>query len=116
MPSNDGDNSVATYRRNRARILTVLHDCTGTFGDDASAARVKAFIADPVGAAITEFGYVSGLRLYRFYVSRDKPNKADRAVLWNALMIEFEKPGTKDPGGWLPDTTTSQLHGIVDEA
>jgi hypothetical protein len=116
MPSNDGDDPVAIYRKERARILSVLHDCIGTFGDDLSTPRVKAFIADPVGAPITELGYVSGLKLYRFYVSRDKPNKSDRAVLWNALMVEFEKPGTNDPGGWSPDTNTAQLHGIVDEA
>jgi hypothetical protein len=72
-------------------------------------------IAD--GGSIKEFGYISALELRRFYGGvQTKPDKSERSVLWSALMTEFDKTDAKDPGGWGPQTNTSQLHGIVKEA
>lgn len=118
MPNNteveiDGPTQL---RRNRALVLKALVKCSGTAGDSLSAPRVEAFIADPDNADIKEVGYTGALKLTRFYVAADKPNKADRAVLWNQLMINFDSAGTNDAGGWGPDTNVSQLQRIVDEA
>lgn len=107
---------MTEYREARARILRVLHRCTGIYGDELSAPKVKEFIADPAGASTQLLGYISGLRLHRFYIAPDKPNKGDRAILWHELMIEFDKEGKENPAGWSPQTNTAQLHAMVEEA
>jgi hypothetical protein len=105
-----------TRRVDRGRVLVVLARVTGSFGDEAAAPRVRAYIKDPVHASNEDFGYVGALQLRRFYAWADKPEKADRLILWTALMFEFAQPGLADPGHWGASTTVSQLQRLVDEA
>src|SRR6266480_7684701 len=100
-------------RNDRKFVLDALHSETGSFGGDAAAPRVRAYIADPMGSTTTEFAFVGALSLKRFYIAPDKPNASERRSLWQAMLTEFNKGTSTDPGGWGTDTFVSQLQAIV---
>jgi hypothetical protein len=119
MVGSDADDPIdaaSVRRENRARVIRALQTCTGNFGDDLAAPRVQAYSKDPVGSDPEEFAFVGALPLRRFYAFADKPDKNDRPVLWNRLLIEFELLGGKDPGKWGPDTSVSKLQRIAEQA
>jgi hypothetical protein len=62
-------------RENRKSVLEALHEETGSFGGDAAAPRVQAYIANATGTTTVEFGYVGGLTLSRFYVDPTNTNQ-----------------------------------------
>lgn len=103
-------------RRNRQYVLDALRSETGSLGGDSAAARVKAYCADPLGASTTDFGYVGGLALGRFYLASDKPNGVERRSLWQNLVTRMKKPDAKDPGGWDGTTFVMTLQAIAEEA
>ncbi len=102
-------------RRNRKHVLEALESETGSLGGGDAEPRVRAYCKDPEGAPTTEFGYVGGLRLSRFYVDPAKPNSAERRSLWTEIMSRLEKDAD-DPGGWGGSADVKQLHAIAEEA
>lgn len=103
-------------RNNRRDILEALNSETGSFGGDAAAPRVRAYIADPVGASTVEFAFVGALTLQRFYIDPQKPNASERRGLWQAMLAELNQGSAKDPGGWGTDTSVLLLQAIVEGA
>jgi len=103
-------------RVNRKHVLDALKAETGSLGGDAAAARVQAYVKDPVGANTVEFAYVGGLVLQRFYIDPEKPNSSERRSLWQNLVARLGKPEAVDPGGWDGTTTVGMLQAMVEEA
>jgi len=103
-------------RLNRKHILDALVDETGSFGGDAAESRVKAFRADPAGATTTEFGFVGGLTLRRFFIDESKPNAVERRGLWQSLTRRMGRQGVTDPGGWDGTSQVKMLQAIAEEA
>ena len=103
-------------RINRKHVLDALQEETGSSGGDVAAARVQAYVADPVGASSEEFAYVGGLILQRFYIDPEKPNSAERQSLWQNIVTRMGKPEAVDPGGWDGTTNVGMLQAIVEEA
>jgi hypothetical protein len=112
MPSENKE----SRRENRARVLRALKSETGSMGGDAAKERVRAFLADPVGAPTKEFAFVGALTLTRFYVAQGKPNATERKSLWQTLREEFSAPDATDPQGWSGETNVAQLQAIFEEA
>lgn len=106
----------AERRVNRRHVLEALNRETGSWGGDKAEARVRAYCADPLGASTTEFGYVGGLRLVRFYIDDSKPNNSERASLWLEASKRMERLGIKDPGGWDGKSDAKKLQAILEEA
>jgi len=99
----------------RKHVLEALIAETGSPGGDP--ARVRAYCADPIGASTSEFGYVGGLALVRFYIAPGKPDAGERRSLWMNLLPRLGKPlDTSDPGGWSGETLVMQLQAIAEEA
>ncbi len=103
-------------RVHRKHVLDALKRETGSSGGEAAKARVDAYRADPIGASTTEFGFVGGLTLRRFYVDAEKPNATERASLWQELMKRMDRVGTADPGGWDGTSDVKMLQAIAEEA
>ena len=103
-------------RTNRKLVLQALKSETGSSGGDAAAARVAAYIADPINADATEFAFVGALTLKRFFIDPSKPDTSERRSLWQELMNRISPGGASDPGGWDGKTNVSQLQAIVEEA
>ena len=103
-------------RRNRKRVLDALKEETGSSGGGDAAARVDAYRADPINASGTEFAFVGGLRLRRFYIDPTKPNGAERRSLWQNVTTRMGKPKAVDPGGWDGTTAVAQLQAIAEGA
>jgi hypothetical protein len=103
-------------RKNRKDVLKALNSETGGFGGDTAEPRVRAYIADPVGASTVEFAFIGALTLRRFYIDPEKPNVSERRSLWQATLSQLNQGSAKDPGGWGSDTNVSQLQAIVEEA
>ncbi|MFN0180531.1 MAG: hypothetical protein ACKVZ0_17155 [Gemmatimonadales bacterium] len=103
-------------RVNRKHVLVALNKETGSFGGDAAASRVKAFIADPTGASTVEFAYVGGLTLRRFYIDESKPNSAERQSLWQEVTHQLGRDGVANPGKWDGSTQVKTLQAIAEEA
>ena len=103
-------------RMNRRHLLDALKSETGSSGGEPAAKRVDAYRKDPLGSTTTEFGYVGGLRLTRFYVDPAKPNAGERGSLWQSLMGRMGKHGTSDPGGWDGSSDVKKLQVIAEEA
>lgn len=101
---------------NRKHVLDALRSETGSSGGDAAAQRVDAYRSDPIGASTTEFGYVGGLVLTRFYIDPSKPNKSERRSLWQNITQRMKKQGTADPGGWDGTADVKRLQAIAEEA
>lgn len=103
-------------RMNRKHVLDALKQETGSSGGDAAAARVDAYRNDPIGATTTEFGYVGGLILQRFYIDPTKPNNSERRSLWINIVKRMKKPTATDPGGWDGSSDVKKLQAIAEEA
>jgi len=103
-------------RINRGHVLDALNSETGSNGGDIAEARVKAYRKDPKGASTTEFGYVGGLALQRWFIDPSKPKAVERRSLWQNIMTRMKKLGTKDPGGWDGQTAVLALQQIAEEA
>lgn len=102
-------------RINRKLILDALNEETGSNGGDAAAPRVIAYRADPVGSSTTEFGYVGGLAIRRWYVAADQPDDGQRASLWQNIMGKMGKSAA-DPGGWDGSTLVMRLQVLAEGA
>lgn len=103
-------------RLNRGHVLDALNSETGADAGSSAQDRVRAYRADPVGASTTEFGFVGGLALRRWYVAADKPNTSERRSLWFEVMKRLGKTGTADPGGWDGSSDVLTLQAIAEEA
>jgi hypothetical protein len=103
-------------RKNRAHILEALQSETGSSGGDAAAKRVKAYIADPIGAPPEEFSFCGALILTRFYVDPQKPNTSEKRSLWKEMLTRIDQGSAADPGGWNGESSVSQLQLIVEQA
>ncbi len=103
-------------RINRKHVLDALKAETGSSGGDAAAARVQAYVREPVGASTVEFAYVGGLILRRFYIDPEKPNSSERRSLWQSIVTRLGKPEAVDPGGWDGTSTVGTLQAIAEEA
>jgi hypothetical protein len=106
----------AEQRINRKHVLDALNSETGSNGGSIAEARVKAYRQNPQGASTTEFGYVGGIVLRRFYVAPGKPNTVERRSLWQNITTRMNKLGTKDPGGWDGETDVMTLQQVAEEA
>lgn len=102
-------------RENRRLVLMALLDETGSHGGGAAEARVKAYCKAPQTAGTTEFGYVGGLRLRRFYVDPAKPNASERQGLWAAVRQRMGKSTAPVPGGWDGATDVMTLQQLAEE-
>lgn len=109
------DLTRAERRMNRKHVLDALKQETGSSGGDAAAARVDAYRHDPIGASTTEFGYVGGLTLRRFYIDPTKPNSNERRSLWMNIVQRMGKPTAADPSGWDGTSDVKKLQAIVEE-
>ena len=103
-------------RINRKHVLDALKQETGSSGGDVAAARVDTYRDDPRGASTTEFGYVGGLTLTRFYIDPTKPNDNERRSLWMNVVQRIGKPAAADPGGWDGTSDVKKLQAIAEEA
>ncbi len=103
-------------RMNRKCVLDALKQETGSSGGDTAAARVDAYRDDPIGASTTEFGYVGGLKLRRFYIDPTKPNNNERRSLWTNVVQCMGKPDANDPGGWDGSSDVKKLQAIAEAA
>ncbi len=102
-------------RKNRKHVLDALRSETGVDDGTTAAPRIKAYRADPTGATTTEFAFVGGLILRRWFIDPSKPNQSERRSLWQEIMKRLNKQAT-DPGGWSGTTNVSQLQAIAEEA
>jgi hypothetical protein len=103
-------------RANRKLMLDALKEETGSSGGTAAAARVEAYRADPLGASLEDFAFVGALILTRFYVDPTKPNDAERASLWTAIMQKMGKPGVAPKTGWDGKSDVKKLQAIAEFA
>ena len=103
-------------RENRKHVLDALKEETGSSGGSAAAARVNAYCNNPIGSSTTEFGYVGGLRLSRFYIDPTKPGNNERRSLWMNIVQRMYKPDALDSGGWDSTSDVKKLQAILEEA
>lgn len=95
--------------------LECLHSETGSYGSGAEDA-VKQFIENPEGAESSQFGYVSGLSLGRFYIDPTKPNDLERQSLWTRLQEKFSKLAVPAPPSINSKTSVRTLRNMINEA
>lgn len=102
-------------RDNRAKVLQSLFEETGSSGGDNAAERVKAYRADPHGAASKDHVFVGALRLVRFYVDPTKPGNNERRSLWHAVRTKMGKPTSPVPQAIDGSTSVAMLQLLAEE-
>lgn len=116
VPEATAASQLQTLRMNCKHVLDALFSETGANGGDAAAPRVLMFRESPTSASNETFAFVSMLKLRRWYVAQEKPNKTERDSLWlNVRRRMGLNAATPNPEGWDGSSEVSALQDIAAE-